>query len=97
MSINPCVKCGSTDIHIYDQGYSSFNVGGGQCKGCGNKEYSNNLGCFPTKEELTEIWNRGNPIYVPQDEVDKLTKIIKDALRKKRDIILKYKLDKKSS
>ena len=35
-AILPCKKCGSTDIKLYDCGYSSFNCGGGKCQRCGS-------------------------------------------------------------
>ena len=62
IDVAPCVKCGGDDIDIYDCGYSTFNVGGGECRTCGHKVTNNHLGCFPTKTELAAIWNAGNDL-----------------------------------
>jgi len=59
--VAPCLKCGHTDIVLSDSNYSSFNVGGGQCKKCSH-ETTGSVGCSPTLKELAAIWNAGNDI-----------------------------------
>lgn len=61
MEILPCKKCGSTEIEIGDCNYSSFNVGGGTCRGCKNAS-NGTVGTFPTQEEMIRIWNSGQRI-----------------------------------
>ena len=58
--IRPCIKCSSTDITIWDCGYSSFNIGGAECKNCGNKVKCDPCGCFP-RDEIIGEWNYENP------------------------------------
>ena len=74
--MNTCIKCGSKDIKIWDCGYSSFNVGGADCKKCGNKVKLDMCGCFP-KNEIIDIWNKANPtlkkaISNIESQIDKL-------------------------
>ncbi len=57
-----CIECGSTDIKIWDCGYSSFNVGGAKCNKCGNETELKCCGCFP-EEEIIRSWNNANPTY----------------------------------
>jgi len=82
MKIKPCKKCGSTDIQIWDCGYSSFNPGGGTCNKCGFK-VEQMVGCMPSREELVDMWNRGQKL----DDTEKLklerakTKLLRRQLR----------------
>lgn len=55
--IKPCKKCGSKDIKFSDCGYSSFNCGGGTCRDCGFRGWSDSLGCMPFIDELISVWN----------------------------------------
>lgn len=59
--VAPCLECGHTDILLSDSGYSSFNVGGGECKRCHHKTTAS-VGCDPKMTELAAIWNAGNDI-----------------------------------
>lgn len=59
--VAPCLKCGHTDILLSDSNYSSFNVGGGECKKCRHTSTAS-VGCSPTMKELAAIWNAGNDI-----------------------------------
>lgn len=59
--VAPCLECGHTDILLSDSGYSSFNVGGGKCKKCGN-EVSGSVSCIPTMTDLASIWNAENDV-----------------------------------
>src|SRR5689334_23130810 len=56
VTTRPCKCCGCKEIELYDCGYSSFNYGGGKCKGCGVKA-SGPVSTFPDKIELVSIWN----------------------------------------
>ncbi len=60
--IMPCKKCGSTNIHLYDCGYSSFNCGGGECLGCGRKSGSQTLNWNPSNKTLIRVWNNGQKL-----------------------------------
>lgn len=60
VEVNPCIKCGSEDIRLYDCGYSSFNYGGGECQSCKNK-HSTSVDWNVSKKDLAAIWNAGNP------------------------------------
>lgn len=59
--VAPCIKCGSENIDIGDSGYSSFNIGGGECKKCKHTATSG-CGCNVTIRECAAIWNRKNDI-----------------------------------
>jgi hypothetical protein len=74
MDVRPCIKCGSTNVLIYDNNYSSFNCGGGKCQACGFK-VSKSIGSNPTKAELTEVWNSGNKPPKQDEEVHPRTAI----------------------
>ena len=56
--IKPCKKCGSTNILLWDCGYSSFNPGGGECLACGFR-IEGEAGCSPGQDDLIAIWNEG--------------------------------------
>lgn len=58
MRIEPCVKCGSNDIALWDCNYSSFNPGGGKCRRCGFN-VQGEAGCLPSPDVLINIWNSG--------------------------------------
>ena len=72
--VAPCIKCGSSDIRIYDCGYSSFNCGGGECRNCGNDVTVSHLGCDPTIDELASIWNSENDIATLIANAEKIIK-----------------------
>lgn len=57
--VAPCLKCGRTNIRLWDCGYSSFNIGGGECCDCGHIKTST-CDIFPSKGSLAVIWNSGN-------------------------------------
>lgn len=57
----PCLECGSSDIELIDSNYSSFNIGGGECKKCRHKA-TGNVSCMPKVDHLAAIWNAGNDI-----------------------------------
>ena len=59
VKVKPCKTCKSKNIRLHDCGYSSFNVGGGECLNCGKCSTSQNISCNPTKKELARIWNDG--------------------------------------
>lgn len=61
IQVAPCLKCGGTDIQLSDSNYSSFNQGGGKCKGCGH-EATAGVGCLPSMDDLAAIWNAANDI-----------------------------------
>jgi hypothetical protein len=79
--VAPCVKCGSEDINIFDYGYNSPNMGGGECKSCTHSVISNVAALYPTKTELAKIWNASNDksilIKAAQSIIDTQLKIIK--------------------
>jgi hypothetical protein len=84
--LNPCIKCGSTDILLWDCGYSSFNPGGGKCLGCGRKVKAI-LGCMVTDEDLSRVWNRDN-------DIDKSIRKIEEKLSGNQDHISKLLAEK---
>ena len=87
--IRPCLECGSTDIKIWDCGYSSFNVGGATCNSCGNKTKLSVCGCFPEGDIITQ-WNSHNPNL--EEAIEKIhlsTKNLKKQIQKNRDKITK--------
>lgn len=59
--VAPCLECGCADIQLSDSNYSSFNIGGGKCKGCGH-EVTGNVSCSPTLDAMAAIWNAANDI-----------------------------------
>lgn len=79
--VAPCLKCGSTEIRIDDDNYSSFNQGGGECMTCGHKTYAG-VGCLPKIEEMIAIWNAGNDIdtliKVETRKIEEATAAIKE-------------------
>lgn len=92
--IKPCSKCGSTDITVWDCGYSSFNVGGAKCK-CGNESRLVNCGCYP-QEEIISHWNLCNPsaqeaVEIKKKEISNLKKQIADKKKEIRALIKKIK------
>ena len=58
--LRPCPKCRSNDIGMWDNGYSSFNVGGVKCRKCKFKVEISPCGCFP-EDELIRAWNTYKP------------------------------------
>lgn len=68
--INECLACGSTDIQIFNCGYSSFNVAGGKCRKC-NRECSGDLSWSASDDQCISLWNRCNN---PNTELEKLIK-----------------------
>lgn len=85
--VAPCIKCGSSDIRIYDCGYPSFNCGGGECRKCGNKVTATSLECDPSIDVLAAIWNGENDIASLIAEAEKNIKdnqqLIKTLKRKR--------------
>ena len=73
--IEPCKQCGSSNIDLWDCGYTAFNPGGGRCNDCGWK-VEKESGINPTKYKLTQIWNKGQ---LPTDQ-DKLIQLCKELL-----------------
>jgi hypothetical protein len=69
--VAPCIRCNSTDINIFDYGYSTSNMGGGKCKCC-KKEITSTVGIDPNKEELIDIWNNKNDIPTLLLEQDRI-------------------------
>lgn len=67
--INVCITCGSDNITINNCGYSSFNVGSGECKQCGNTTTSNN-GSWDNSDWIIEGWNYSNP--TKKQEIEQL-------------------------
>lgn len=62
LHLTPCKVCGSSDIALMDHGYTSFNVGGGKCNGCGRTVTVDHLSYNPSLDELTAIWNAGQEL-----------------------------------
>lgn len=58
--VAPCIKCGSEDIKLFDYGYSSPNIGGGECKACKHNVTQNIMSLDPKPSELAVIWNASN-------------------------------------
>lgn len=81
----PCRKCGGTDFDIWDQGYSSFNVGGIRCKNkkCGHEIKVYPCGCFP-RDEIVHAWNTDKPdiVEVMEAQVKELRKKLRAETRK---------------
>ena len=58
--INPCSKCGSTNININNCGYSSFNVGSAICQKCKKKVITHH-GDWNNNNWIIASWNNENP------------------------------------
>jgi len=54
MQVRSCVRCGSTNIEIYDCGYSSFNAGHACCREC---SYLVNITNHNNEEDVIRKWN----------------------------------------
>lgn len=59
-TLQPCIKCDSTNIKIFDCGYSSFNVGGGECRDCKHK-VSGAVNINWQSDSL-RVWNTANDL-----------------------------------
>lgn len=79
MKIKPCKKCESTDIELWDCGYSSFNPGGGKCNNCGFEVSDYTL--YDDKASLTKIWNAGQKLTA-EEENKELRRELKDLKRR---------------
>lgn len=71
MTLRACKKCGSTNIKLWNCGYSSFNPGGGECKDCG-AQAKGETGCLPTQEHLAKIWNDAQQPTEAEEDADRL-------------------------
>lgn len=68
----PCRECGSLDLKYWNCGYSSFNVCGMDCKGCGYRLKENG---DATEAEIIELWN--NQKRDPDKEIKGLRKAVR--------------------
>lgn len=75
LDIKKCIKCGKSDIKLWDCGYSSFNVCGIDCKNCDRKIRVN--GDW-SEEELINEWNRLNVKMSDKEKLKILRKQIKE-------------------
>ena len=97
IKINPCNKCGSTDIEIYDCGYSSFNCGHSKCRNCGVQYNINNNDGW---NDVAKSWNSNNPTLHKamknyDKEVERLRKRIVEVIEEKKHVMeLKLGKDK---
>ncbi len=58
LKIMPCKKCGSKAPKLWECGYNTFNLFGGECVKCGYK--SSTTGCAdPTENDMIRAWNAG--------------------------------------
>ena len=92
MKLKPCKKCGSTNITLWDCGYSSFNPGGGKCdKG---HKVSGEAGCSPTTEVLASIWNKGQELTSEEKLIEENRRLKEKILilKRRHKIILKKKI-----
>lgn len=71
--IKPCRKCGSSDIEIYNCGYSSFNAGHAKCRKCGHTLKLHN---FEGEDYIINAWNSDKP------KGDEAIKLLRKQLRK---------------
>lgn len=59
--LRPCPACHRTGTaRMWDNGYSSFNIGGVKCCKCGFEVEVSPCGCFP-EDELAREWNTFKP------------------------------------
>jgi hypothetical protein len=72
----PCKKCRSTDIELYDCGYSSFNAGHGKCLKCGYEVKCNNINDV---EDVRKQWNYFNEKVTIIEAIRRLRKQLKQA------------------
>lgn len=70
-AINACYKCGEKDVKIRNCGYSSFNVGSGECPSCGFKVNASN-GDWDNDDWIINEWNFRNP--TKEQEIERLEK-----------------------
>lgn len=60
----PCRKCGSTDIKLWECGYTTFNPGGAECRGCGHEVKLKDCGVGPGQhciDTVARAWNKDKP------------------------------------
>ena len=58
MKLQPCRKCGTSNINTYNCGYSSFDVGYVECLDCG---YKLDVQYVRGHESLIKAWNKDKP------------------------------------
>lgn len=75
LPVKPCIKCGKSDIKLWDCGYSSFNVCGINCNSCDRK--LSRIGDY-TEEQLVEYWNSVNGVLTDSQKLNILRKQIEE-------------------
>jgi hypothetical protein len=62
----PCIKCGCDEVKFVNCGYSSFNVGYGECTKC-NHSVKCDIDWNSPDSEIIRYWNRENdPVQLIQ-------------------------------
>lgn len=81
---SPCWKCGSTNIDIWDCGYSAFNVGGAKCNGCGHEVKLDICGPYP-REDIIAKWNSNKKTFKKSlENMKQNVKLMEEALKNAR-------------
>lgn len=79
VEVKPCLECGSTNIHFYNCGYSSFNVAGAKCK-CGNEVKVNNIDWNVPDHELIPYWNEKNDPEIIISKYEREIELLKEKI-----------------
>jgi hypothetical protein len=74
IKINPCKDCQSTDVKIYNCGYSTFNVGSATCQKC-KKKIEARYGEWNDNNWIIAEWNNENP--TTKEEISQIKEEIK--------------------
>ena len=80
VDVTPCLKCGSTDIKLFDNGYWGGNSCGGICKSCGHRcskscPYDVNI------LDMAKVWNSNNDVdFLIQEKLSDIAEL-KDELQ----------------
>lgn len=94
MKIQPCIKCGGTNILIADCNYSSFNIAYGKCQNpkCNNKRtYS--CGCLVKRDEIIKWWNKDNNPKIQKTILEKEMRQLQKKLDKINKLIVRRTKD----
>lgn len=87
ITVLPCIKCGSSDVELWESGDNSFNSGGGRCLDC-KHEVREMLFADPTNTLLAEVWNKYNNVRTRLSVIEKEIR----ALQAERDRIKRRKV-----
>ena len=86
----PCIKCGCDEVRFVNCGYSSFNVGYGECTKC-NHTVECNLDWNSPDSEIIRYWNRENdPVQLIQS-YEREIRVLNEKIKSMKVLIREYK------